>query len=363
MLQEKVIQIIRDAQQESIKAKQLTPSQLELIYNHNWFNIWVPKIYSGAEYSFTDGLALLEDLAYQDGGLAWTVTLCSGANMFAGFIEPNKAKAIFQDSKVCFGGSGRAVGRAVWDGESYYLTGMWSFATGAPHLTHFTLNAPIYDGPVQRLDLEGKPVVYSFFVARDQVLVHYDWNTFGLECTASHSFSLDQVKVEASHAFVLAADKRYYDSTLYRIPFMPFAELTLLVNYLGMYRRFLDLSEKYFFEKSKDQFWADKYSKVRFQKLDALQEELVAFRAFTQEAALKLWTAAYDNTLVNVNEAAYMALLSTQCKDIVEVIRTQVTSIMPLLGIQAAQLENEMNIVFRNIFTATQHSLLNVRVD
>lgn len=359
ILQAETIQIIRDAQADSIKAKQLVQSQLDLIYKHNWFNIWVLKSYGGAEYTFTEGLNLLEELAYYDGGLAWTVTLCSGANMFAGFIEADKAKEVFGQPKVCFGGSGRANGRAVWDGSGYVLTGMWSFATGAPHLSHFTLNAPIYDGEQARLDKEGKPVVYSFFVSRDQVLVHYDWNTFGLECTASHSFSLGNVRVEVNQAFVLSPNKRHCDTPLYRIPFIPFAELTLLVNYLGMYRRFLDLTEKYFFCKSQDTFWAEKYSKSRFRQVDELQQQLTKYHTFVQDIGADLWTNAQKKT-ISADES-YLGEVSNQCKDIVEDIRTQVSKIMPLLGIQAAQLDNELNIVFRNIFTATQHSLLNLR--
>ena len=359
MLQPEQIQVIRDSQYESITAKALVNSQLQVIYDNKWFNIWVPKEYGGAEYSFEQGLNLLEELAYHDGALAWTITLCSGANMFAGFIEPSKAKEVFSTAKVCFGGSGRTAGKAIWKDGSFEITGMWSFATGAPHLSHFTLNAPVYDGDIPRHDADGKPVVYSFFVPRDYVLVHYDWNTFGLECTASHSFSLDNVKVDAANAFILSPSKRYYDSPLYRMPFMTFAELTLLVNYMGMYKRFLDLTEKYFFEKSKDPFWADKYSKSRFQLLDSLQQNFAHHRAVVNEIA----------DMVNVLSAAgtvsaedpFLAEISKQFKDIVESIRNAVTILMPLLGIQAAQVDQELNIVFRNLFTATQHSLLNIR--
>lgn len=358
MLQAEAIQIIKDAQSEGIKNKQLGYSQLNLIYDNNWFNIWVPKKYGGAEYNFVDGLRLLEELAYTDAALAWTVTLCSGANMFAGFIEPSKAMEVFKDRTVCFGGSGRANGKAIWDGSQFNISGFWSYATGAPHLSHFTLNAPIYDGDEQRFDEEGNPVVCSFFVPRDQVLVHYDWNTFGLECTASHSFSLDNVKVPIEQSFILLPEKRKVESTLYRIPFLPFAELTLLVNYLGMYKRFLDLSEKYFFEKSKDDFWADKYSKARFRKIDELQQVLIANKAFVYEAALDLWNEAEQQVIPKDDEN--LVVLSTRFKAIVEDMRMQVVSIMPLLGIKAAQLDNELNIVFRNFYTATQHSLLNL---
>jgi len=359
MLQDNEIQLINDLQADSIRAKTLVPNQLDLIYKNNWFNIWVPTAYAGLGCSFPQGLDILEELAYHDGGLAWTITLCSGANMFAGFIDPAVAALVFNDPKVCFGGSGRVAGKAVWDGTQYTISGQWSFATGAPHLSHFTLNAPVYDGDSPRMDAEGKPVVYSFFVPREQVLVHYDWNTFGLEATASHSFSLDKVTVASTHAFVLSPEKRYVDSPLYRIPFMPFAELTLLVNYMGMFRRFLDLTEKYFFDKSKDTLWAERFSKTRFKMLDVLQQKNEADRLFVQATAAKIWTLSTEGAIAV--DDAYLAEISTQCKDIVEYMRIEVVKMMPLLGIKAAQVEEEINIVFRNFFTAAQHSLLNVR--
>lgn len=353
------IQLIRDKQQDSIHAKTLVNDQLDLIYTNKWFNIWVPKVYNGLELPFDQGLKLLEELAYYDGGLAWTVTLCSGANMFVGFIEPQMAKTVFSNPKVCFGGSGRANGKAIWTGEHYIISGKWSFATGAPHLTDFTLNVPIYDGEQARLNEEGNPVVLSFFVPREQVLIHYDWDTFGLECTASHSFSLENAIVKKERAFVLSPDLRRFDSPLYRIPFMPFAELTLLVNYLGMYRRFLDLAEKQFFEKSKDTNWSMQYSKGRFRIVDQLQQELKEFNLFVDITAKKIWESvqrkeiSWDDT--------YLTEITHKSRGIAKSIRMHAAEIVPLLGIQAAQREEEINIVFRNLFTASQHSLLNVR--
>src|SRR5690606_5074651 len=87
MLTDKEIQTIKDHQAQSIKHRALVKEQLEMIYASNWFNIWVPTLYKGKGLSLVDGCALLEELAYWDGGLAWTVTLCAGANMFAGYIN------------------------------------------------------------------------------------------------------------------------------------------------------------------------------------------------------------------------------------------------------------------------------------
>ncbi|ERJ57249.1 hypothetical protein M472_00570 [Sphingobacterium paucimobilis HER1398] len=357
MISEEAIQLIKDKQALSIDSKTLVDEQLSLIYDNNWFNIWVPQILGGKELSLQDGLALLEELAYWDGGLGWTVTLCAGANMFAGYLDKDLARKVFADRKVCFGGSGRATGKAVWDGTQYSITGFWRFATGAPHLSHFTLNSFVYDGDKARVDKDGNPVFYSFFVPRDKVLIHYDWDSFGLACTASHSFSLENATVEAHHAFQIDPQHRIDDHVLYRIPFVPFAELTLLVNYMGMYRRYLDLVEKFFFEKSADENWHTKYGRDYFKRLDGLQQQLESDRTKVAALTEQLWALALQDSPL---DAALASEITSTARGIVKHILADVVTLFPLLGINAAQNGQEINTVFRNIFTASQHSLLNI---
>lgn len=352
---EQIIQI-RELQAAGIQHKALTQAQLDMIYTNNWFNLWVPQDLHGLETSFPQGLAVLEELAYWDGGLGWTVTLCSGANMFAGFIDPELAKQVWTDPKVCLGGSGQVGGKAVRKEDGYEISGLWSYATGAPHLTHFTLNAEIYEAGQQVFQPDGEPLIRSFFVPRDQVLVHYDWDTFGLECTASHSFSLDQVWVPASFAFQLDPSHKQSTSPLFEIPFMPFAELTLLVNYMGMFRRFTDLVEKYYFEKSTDWKWADLHSKSRFKELDEIQVKHAASRKDILQLAALLWTQA--NASKPAIDSSLLNEIAQKSRAIVSDIRNDTAALFPHQGIRAAQRTSELNIVVRNLFTATQHSLL-----
>ncbi len=351
------IQIIKDGQASSIARKSLVDTQLQMIYDNNWFNIWVPTSYGGKGMSLIEGVSLLEELAYWDGGLGWTVTLCAGANMFAGYIDPQLAQQVFSSPKVCFGGSGRVGGKAVWDGRKYIISGVWQFATGAPHLSHFTLNCHVYEGDVQRMGEGGEPLVLSFFVPREYVLIHYDWDTFGLECTASHSFSLDQVPVDPQYSFQIKPEKRYNDGPLYSLPFMPFAELTLLANYIGMYRRFLDLVEKYFVHKSKDSCWNARFGKERFKLLDTFQVELSANRDKIQTLTAELWDKCIGGE--SMSDSAVIQDIAILSRMMVKAVREQTVTLFPLVGITGAQRDNELNMVFRNIFTATQHSLLN----
>lgn len=345
--------LIKDQQADTIRQKQLTPVLLDMLYQQNWFNLWVPKDYGGLNCALAEGCRLLEELAYADGGLGWTVTLCAGANMFAGFVEPAVAEVIFKQPKVCWGGSGMPAGRADKVGDDYVLSGFWKYATGAPHLTHFTVNAWIYDGKKPLCDENAEPIYRSFFVPRDEVLIHYDWDTFGLECTASHSFSLEGVLVPAEHAFDLRPDCRKHADPLFRYPFMSFAECTLAVNYVGMFRCFLDLFERQLLLKSADVDWAAGQGKVLFKKVDAYRTALEQKRDSLYALMEKTWVALEDG-------AAELAEIAVLSRELAADVRRGTTDLFPYTGIAGAQRDQPLNIVFRHIFTASQHALLNI---
>lgn len=352
MLDNQLQALIRDEVPRAIEQKRLTPVLLDLVYRRNWFNLWVPKDYGGLGYDLSGGCRLLEELAYVDGGFGWTVTLCAGANMFAGYIDPVVASLIFADEKVCWGGSGKPSGRAERVGDGFVLSGTWKYATGAPHLTHFTLNAWLYEEGMPVVDTDGEPVYRSFFVGRDQVLIHYDWDTFGLECTASHSFSLSDIYVPENHAFDLQPDNRTHDDLLYRYPFMTFAECTLAVNYIGMFRRFLDLFERLLFLKSADPIWAKERGKELFRLVDAKRTTFEQQHRRLYSLMEKTWGSAAP-------EEALLTEVAMLTRTLVRAIKMDTVELFPFAGIAGAQRDNELNIVFRHIFTASQHALLN----
>lgn len=359
MLNEQLEKTIKEYQHAAIKAKQLTPALLELIYEQQWFTIWVPKKLGGLEMDLKEGCELLEDLAYADGGFAWTVTLCSGATMFAGFIEPSLAKEIFPRRNVCFGGSGQVSGKAERLGEYYLVSGEWRYATGTPHLTHFTANCYLYENGNPILNDDGSQEFRSFFIDRDDVLIHYDWDTFGLECTASHSFSVHKILLSENRSFILDPNYKKVHNSLFAYPFKPFAEVTLLVNYMGMFRRFMDLVQKYFFEKSKIPSWAESNSKGFFKLHDEIEQGFACKRTRIYELiGLSYGQLEKDNAIENELIYQEIGLLS---RAIVKQIKLDVVALFPLCGIAAAQKDSELNILFRNLFTATQHSLLTIR--
>lgn len=307
---------------------------LETIYSRKWLKIWVPQKYNGLGCNLVQGLETLQHLATVDGSLGWFVTLCSGANYFSRNLEPETAQLIFQTPNVCLGGSGHLGGTAEKQEDAYLINGLWHYATGAPHLSHFTLNAQIIEGGRALTDENGQPVFLSFVLDAEQVQLIPSWETMGMVATASHSFEVINQLVPFKKAFVY--NKFYGDGTLDKIPFSVFADFTLLVNYLGMAKHFADASLEI------------ATYQCQYELLDYLSVK-------TQEV---YHMAAECEQLLSgqgVLDEFFICSVHTLGESIVTDLITKIMEVYPLLGIKVSRRHETINQVFRDFFTATQH--------
>ncbi|WP_313581758.1 hypothetical protein [Chishuiella sp.] len=309
-------------------------SILELINNEKWLQIWVPKEYGGLGLNFNEGLKKLLKIAQIDGSLGWFVTLCSGANYFSRNLKPSIAKELFYNKKTCFGGSGMLGGTAEVNGDYYTINGLWHYATGAPYLTHYTLNAKITKQGKEIIDEDGNNVFLSFILDKSQVTPISTWKSMGMVATASHSFEVNNQKINKDYSFIY--NNFYSKDLIEKVPFSIFADLTLLVNYIGMANHFLEKSLeiinyqvqiklKKLIENST--FQIDKYASI-------IENKLLNNRKISKEL---------ENEIHTFGEIT------------VETITKYIIDIYPHLGIKASKINDEINQIFRDYFTATQH--------
>ena len=320
----------------------LTPEQLAIIYDRQWFKLFVPSSLGGLELSLPEGVRLEEELAQIDGSLGWTVTLCAGANLFVGYMDRSVAAPVFADPRVCLGGSGQATGKAVVEGDGYRVSGRWRYATGAPHLTHFTANCVVEKDGETLLDAEGEPVIRSFFFPKSDVHVIEDWNAFGLKATASHSFVVDGAWAAPSQAFLIKPEAVTWDHPIYRYPFLQFAEVTLAANTLGMARHFLACAA------AANGAVLQKQAETATHSLDNARESFYGIVDASWGELLRTGKLS----------AATAERVSTWSRTLVKLSREQVVATYPYLGMAGADASSEVNRVWRDIFTASQHSLL-----
>ncbi|WP_417602555.1 acyl-CoA dehydrogenase [Owenweeksia hongkongensis] len=307
---------------------------LNWIAEENLWNIWVPKQYGGLELSFTEGLKKLQSLARLDGSLGWTITLCSGANYFIGNLQPETTEEIFAEPAI-FGGSGGMFGTAEKLGGNYKLNGTWRYATGAPYLTHFTLNARIIENGKEQTNDDGSPKFLSFVIPANQVSIIEDWNTMGLKASATHSFEVKNVLVDERHSFVY--NTFYLEQPVFKIHFSVFADLTLWVNYIGMAEHLLEeasLPDK--------PAWKDLE-----QAIYSANEKAYDF-------------AKHIETLTGKEEVIPETLINEIHQTSVDSVRElskAVIALYPHLGVKGSRENHTLNQIFRDYFTATQHHI------
>ncbi|WP_314244598.1 hypothetical protein [Empedobacter tilapiae] len=332
---------INSIREQLLNIETFNSEVLQFIENKNWLNIWVPKQYNGLGLEFSEGLKTLQSIAKIDGSLGWFVTLCSGANYFSRNLKPNIASNLFSSQKTCFGGSGILGGTAEKIGEDYIINGLWHYATGTPYLTHFTLNAKIIENGKEVLDKNGDPKFLSFILDKSQVKLIPTWKSMGMIATSSHSFEVNNQKVNQDYSFIY--NEFYSDDLVEKIPFRIFADLTLLVNYLGM--------AEHFIEKSLDI--------IHYQKQ-------TDFNNFVKESTSKSIEFAKIIENLLASNSPISGEIETDIHSFgiktVEEITQFIIQIYPQLGIKASKLNDEINQIFRDYFTATQHRNFRINI-
>lgn len=232
----------KDIRKELQGASVISDKVMLHIHEEGLLKIWVPKKYGGLGYRFEEGLKTLFGWAQTDGSFGWMLTLCAGANYFSRNSKPEVAQLLFTHTKTCFGGSGMIGGTAEkQDDNTYMINGSWNFATGAPHLTHFTLNARITENGKPITDNNGNEVIRSFIIAKEHAEIIPNWKSMGMKASGTYSFTIENVMVSEDYSFVY--DHFFTNDILDSIPFRVFADLTLLVNYLGMASHFIEEAE------------------------------------------------------------------------------------------------------------------------
>lgn len=347
------IDFLRKLCKEAEQKSMLTSSLLKIIYAEKWFKLFLPKSYDGLELNLPEALRYEEELAYIDGSLGWTVTLCAGANLFAGYIHSRKAASIFSNPKVCLGGSGAASGVANKVKGGYIVNGSWRYATGAPHLTHFTANCSIEEDGKPVLNNEGHPEIRSFFFNKKDVTIHEDWDTMGLIATAGHSFSVKDLKVPFDQSFIIDATQASLNHPIYQYPFMPLAESTIAINTLGMSRRFNELAQEVITKRQSKIGGAACH--MAMDRVSSEQQKINQLGGQLYHWVQTSWEELTKNGKLSKKSITKIADTSRQ---LVNTCRTAVTAIYPYCGLAATSASSNINQVFRDIFTASQHGLL-----
>ncbi|MEB0248564.1 MULTISPECIES: acyl-CoA dehydrogenase [unclassified Mucilaginibacter] len=345
------VETIRKNAPEAEKLGKLHPAQLELVYQQQWFNLLSPKQYGGLETPLPKLIKTEEALAWADGSLGWVVTLCCGAGWFGGFIDPNIAQQIYSDKQACLAGSGAPTGTATISGEGYIITGSWKYASGVHHATYITVNCNIIDGDKPILDTDGNQLILPFVLDRKDVQLLSGWKYIGMIATGSDAYSVSDLYVDKSRCFKIDANAAVIYSLLYTYPFLQLAEATLAANLSGLAVHFIDLCKPAF------DFKATNIRRVDAANILVMDEALQLATELLNQARATFFDAV-ETSWNNPQDEALLKEVSNTSRVLAKIARESVDELFPYCGLLAASPDTEINRVWRDLHTASQHSLL-----
>jgi alkylation response protein AidB-like acyl-CoA dehydrogenase len=347
---------IRAAAAPADAARWLLPSQQALIHRRGWLRMLAPQPAGGAVMALPDVVRLEERIAALDGSMGWTVTLCAGAGWFAGFLPPSVAREIITTRRVCVAGSGAPTGYADAEGDGYRIDGRWDYASGAPMATHFTLNAILREHGKPLLDAAGAPRIRAFIVPAKDVEIVPSWRSIGLRASASHSYRISGKWIAAGHGFQIDAAHATASGPLYRFPFMSLAFVTLAANLAGMASHFLQLATPSIARRRHPVAGMQLIDVPGVaQRVQGAADALEAARTVFYRLLDRAWEHVVAGSVLDDGETA---TLQSASLTLVAVARKAVDELYPYCGLYAAHEESEINRVWRDFHTATQHTLL-----
>ncbi len=333
--------------QSPIAEKQgtLTTVQLRLIYEQKWFHLFVPRQYGGLELSLPEVVRLEENLAYVDGSLAWVVTLCAGAGMFVGYLGEDLAKEIFDDPHACLAGSGQSNGLAKSAGNYFEVSGSWPYASGAPHATHFTGNCIV----------NGTDQIQSFIFKKEEVQLQPNWHYIGLNATAGYSYAVKETIIPSNRAFIIGAAFAQLPQPVYRYPFLQLAETTIAANISGMCMNFFELAKGLLNKKENTNTRSERVKQKGLQLVDSGTHKIELLRKRFYDALDTSWSSHLAHGSIPAKELLTVSQSSIR---LAQLSRNLVNKLYPYCGLDAARTDTCLNQVWRNINTASQHTLL-----
>lgn len=333
----------------------LSDEWLEVIYAEKWFKLFVPKDLGGLGLNLAEGLRVEEKLARLDGSLGWTVTLCAGAAWFVSFLDQSIAEEIFSDPKVCLAGSGFVGGKADLVDGKWRISGSWTYASGALHGTHFTANCETLEEGVPQLDKKDRTLVKAFILKKDEIEILDGWNYMGMIATGSHAFKAENVTVPENRVFEILPEKAMLTDPVFRYPFLQLAEATLAVNILGITRHLVTLIEASFWKRHEYRNYDQKHQKY-FQKLlekqsGKLEKLRKKFYSVVDESCEELEKKGKISKPLLKKVSGISRKLTQSCRE-------TNGKLYPFAGLEAAKTHTELNRVWRDFNTVSQHALL-----
>jgi indole-3-acetate monooxygenase len=351
--------LFRDSAAEADRLGRLPKYVVRALVQHGLFRLWVPKRCAGFELDLPDALQIYEAAARIDGSIGWAVMIGSGGGLFAAYLDPTTANAIYSRPEAVIAGSGAPDGRAVRERGGYRVTGCWHYASGAHYATTFTANCLIMDGGTLVFGPDGKPLIRAMAFEVPQVAILPVWDPTGMRGTGSDDFEVRDAFVPENRSFSVFTDDPREPGPLYRLPFNVLTELPITAVAVGIARHTLDAFSSLAHVKKIQGVGAllmtDPVVQATFGFAHATWQ---LAKSQLDSLAHEAWDAARANRPLSQTD---LAQITGGCVLAVARLRAAIGELMALTGMTAIQPESELGRAWRDFQALAAHGSMSPR--
>lgn len=322
------------------------------------FKIMIPKKFGGAEYSLTQVIPVLEEIARADGSTAWSVMV--GTEIHIGWtrFSAKILESVYKNPAMTRGAL-TPKGKISKVEGGYILDGQWPLASGSYPTDWFLIGGIVSDDA-------GRPVTNSngvvdlmlSAVPAGDVSVLPTWNSMGMRSTDSNDISLKNYFVpEERTAF--QGNINSDAGPISRIPLYSALSTFHTGVVLGIARGMLD--DLALSVKTKRPMLAPKtfqsQSPLFQQRYARLEIKLAATKAFAESETARLWDIAVERGAVSSQDSArYRSAVAHVHHECMTIVNDAFSD----AGTASLYHGSSMQRRFRDMRTACQHICANL---
>ncbi|HEY0637444.1 MAG TPA: acyl-CoA dehydrogenase family protein [Pseudonocardiaceae bacterium] len=205
---------LRDRVREIEELRRLPADVVEGLRDCGVFRAAMPAEWGGPELTSMEQLEIVEELSRFDGSVGWCAMIGMDSGIYAGFLQPEVARATYPRLDMITAGLVLPVGQAHETEGGVRVTGRWRFGSGCTHADRMIAGCLLFRDGAPVIGEHGAPVWLLVMAEQSEYTIHDTWHTTGLAGTGSHDYSADDLFVPSERVFSLVRPVR--DSPLHR---------------------------------------------------------------------------------------------------------------------------------------------------
>lgn len=181
----------------------LPRAAVELLREAGCFRMAMPKAWGGPELTTLEQLEIIETLSTVSSEAGWCVMIGCDSGIYSGYLDPTVAEQFYPSLDLIQAGWVYPGGKAIDNGDSYRVTGQWTFGSGIKHADRIAAGCIVFEDGKPKLREDGSHEWIIVLGTPDKFTLIDNWDTTGLRGTGSHDYHTRNTIFEKKHSFSL----------------------------------------------------------------------------------------------------------------------------------------------------------------